>query len=60
MFSHFDHIKVAGDFASAFIVLGTLAQYLPQIAAGLSICWTLYRFGDSLYGKWKRSQKPPA
>ncbi|MCI4653136.1 hypothetical protein [Sphingomonas aquatilis] len=35
--------KASGDVVSATIVVGTLAQLLPHIAAILTIIWTLIR-----------------
>lgn len=51
MIDHTEAAKVAGDVASWGLIVGTLFQYLPQIAAGLSILWTLYRFGESIYDR---------
>ncbi|CAN5445750.1 hypothetical protein BH09PSE4_BH09PSE4_18980 [soil metagenome] len=35
--------KLSGDVVSAGIVVGTLAQILPSIAAALTIVWTVIR-----------------
>jgi hypothetical protein len=38
--------KVAGDILSLGVVLGTLSQILPQVAALLSIVWLSLRIYD--------------
>lgn len=42
-------IRGSLDILSVFVVLGTLTDYLPSIAAGLSIAWYIYSF----YRVWK-------
>mgnify|MGYP003393133336 CR=1 FL=1 len=54
MFHQFDSAKNAGDILSAGLVLGTLTQILPQVAAVLSITWTVIRIGEWLHSKFKR------
>ena len=39
--------KAAGDIASAGIVVGTLANVLPAIAAALTIVWTVIRIYET-------------
>lgn len=46
MDEHFDHVKTLGDLLSGMIALGTLAQYLPQIAAAASLLWSVIRIGE--------------
>lgn len=42
-----DQAMYVGDAASVGIVLGTLAQWLPPIAAGLTIVWMIIRIMES-------------
>lgn len=46
-----DHIpgaaKLSGDVVSASIVVGTIAQILPSIAAALTIIWTGIRIFET-------------
>lgn len=51
MLDHAEDAKTIGDVLSAGLALGTVAQYLPQIAAILSICWTIIRIGEWAYHK---------
>lgn len=48
------------DVASLGVALGTLFNHLPQIAALLSIIWTVLRFSDWLRHKWvmRRRKRP--
>lgn len=39
--------KVSGDLVSASIVVGTLAQILPHLAALLTVVWTLIRIFET-------------
>lgn len=57
MIGNFEHAKWIGDLTSGAVAAATLFAYLPQIAAGLSILWTLYRFGDSFYEKWQARKR---
>lgn len=47
----FDHIdpavKSAGDAVSIVTVIGTLAQWLPAVAALLTIIWTGFRIYET-------------
>lgn len=51
MTEHFDHIsepaKHVVDALSILTVLGTLMQYLPSVAAVLSIVWSVIRIYES-------------
>lgn len=38
---------VAGDVVSMGLVIGTLAQWLPSVAAVLSIVWTVIRIVET-------------
>lgn len=58
MASHLsDSAKQVGDALSVVTVVGTLMQYLPAIAALLTIVWTLIRIWETdtvqllVYGK---------
>lgn len=42
-----DHAKYAGDALSAAVVIGTLAQVLPAIAALMTIIWTAIRIYET-------------
>jgi hypothetical protein len=42
-----EHTKHVIDWTSIGIVLGSLVQILPSIAAGLSIVWTLIRIYET-------------
>jgi peptidoglycan biosynthesis protein MviN/MurJ (putative lipid II flippase) len=42
-----DHAKYAGDALSAAVVIGTLAQLLPAIAALMTIIWTAIRIYET-------------
>lgn len=62
-----DHLpgaaKASADVVSAGIVVGTLAQWLPPIAAALSILWTLICILESdtvrrLMGRPRRAPEP--
>ncbi len=46
METHFDHAKTLGDLLSGAVALGTLAQYLPQVAAAASLLWSVIRIGE--------------
>lgn len=54
-----ESVKNVGDWASAMLVLATLADILPAVAALLSIIWMLIRIYETctvqrwLYGKTK-------
>lgn len=41
-----EQAKAAGDVASVAVVVGTLAQWLPAVAATLTIIWTLLRITE--------------
>ena len=38
-----EHMKEMVDYTAILVTLGTLAELLPSIAAGLAIIWTLVR-----------------
>lgn len=42
-----DNIKPAGDVISISVILGTLANWLPAVAALISIVWGLIRIFES-------------
>jgi hypothetical protein len=42
-----DHVKSAFDLSSFFIVVGTLVEWLPALAAGLSVIWSLIRLWET-------------
>jgi hypothetical protein len=44
---HFENAKVIGDAMSVAAVVGTLAGWLPAIAAALSIIWTAIRIYET-------------
>jgi len=54
-----DAIKAAGDLTSATILLGTLAQVLPAIAALLTIIWTSIRIFETSTVQRLLGRPPP-
>ena len=44
--------KSAGDLLSMAVVIGSLVEILPAVAAGLSIIWTLIRIVEWARRKW--------
>ncbi|MBV2150202.1 hypothetical protein KRZ98_18360 [Sphingobium sp. AS12] len=54
MLHHTEEAKSVGDIVSVGLAFGTLSQILPQIAAVLSITWTLIRVGEWLVSKIKK------
>ncbi len=52
-------VKASTDIASAGILLGTIAQLLPHVAAILTIVWTLIRIyeTDTVQDVLKRSRR---
>lgn len=44
---HDEPLKVAGDITSVGILVGTLVNYLPTIAAVISIIWGLIRLVET-------------
>lgn len=54
MIHHTDEAKSVVDFLSVGLALGTVAEILPQVAAVLSIAWTLLRIGEWVYQKVKK------
>ena len=58
--SFIEHIPVTLrgliDIASFGVILGTLFNHLPQIAAGLSIIWTLMRLGNE-FATWRERRR---
>jgi hypothetical protein len=42
-----DHVKSALDLSSFAIVGATLAEWLPALAAGLSVIWSLIRLWET-------------
>lgn len=59
MVQHFDDAKNVGDIVSGALALGTLAQILPQVAAVLSIAWTVLRFIEWGRSKLKKKDIDP-
>lgn len=57
MLDHAEGAKTIGDVLSAGLALGTIAQFLPQIAAILSITWTVIRISEWAYHKLNGTQK---
>ena len=55
-----EHTKHAIDLLSVTTVLGTLVEWLPSIAALLSIIWTSLRIWEMITGKSisERRKKP--
>lgn len=51
MLDHAENAKTIGDVLSAGLALGTVAQFLPQVAAVLSIAWTVIRISEWVYHK---------
>ena len=52
--------KHAVDAVSLFTVLGTLVDFLPAVAAGLSIVWSIIRIWETdtvqnFLNKWRKS-----
>ena len=52
--------KHAVDAVSMFTVLGTLVDFLPAVAAGLSIIWSIIRIWETdtvqnFLNKWRKS-----
>ena len=45
--------KQAADVVSVGVAGATLVDWLPSIAAGLSIIWLLMRMADWIYEKFK-------
>lgn len=45
------HAKNAGDVLSGVLVVSTLTQWLPPVAALLTIIWTLMRIYDWIRNK---------
>lgn len=57
---HFlEDTKNVGDIVSLGLVIGTLSQLLPQIAAILSIAWTVIRISEWAWSKIKRRKVDP-
>lgn len=52
--------KASADIVSAGIVVGTLAQLLPHIAAILTIVWTLIRIFETETVQSALRRSPPA
>jgi hypothetical protein len=44
-------VKAGFDFVSVGLILGTLVDALPKIAAGVSICWYLFLIYNKLKDK---------
>jgi len=42
-----ESLKNIGDAASVTVVAGTLMEFLPPIAAGLTILWTIIRIYET-------------
>ena len=45
-------VKSAGDLLSMAVVIGSLVEILPAVAAGLSIIWTSIRIVEWVRRKW--------
>jgi hypothetical protein len=46
-------IKNALDLVAVGAAFGSLAQFLPSLAALASLVWTAIRIGEWTFGKWK-------
>lgn len=46
MFDHHESIKNVADVTAGVIGIAALLQWLPALAAGLTIIWTLIRIFD--------------
>jgi len=58
-----DVTKVAADGLSIVVILGTLAQALPAIAAAASLIWTVIRIYETktvqrAIARWRRLPAP--
>ena len=52
-----DHVQCAFDLSSLAIVGATLVEWLPALAAGLSVIWSLIRLWETAtVKKWFRRQ----
>lgn len=51
MDDHLDHAKTLGDLLSGAVALGTLVQYLPQVAAAASLMWSVIRIMEWLINR---------
>jgi len=55
-------LKQGGDIAAATVTVGTLAQWLPAIAAAFTIIWTVLRIYEmktiqNIIGKFRKKKK---
>ena len=44
---HQENVKLIGDALSITVVIGTLVEALPHIAAALTILWTIIRIWET-------------
>lgn len=53
------HVKDVGDVASVATLVGTLADFLPAVAAVFTIIWTAIRIWetDTVQGWWRSRRK---
>lgn len=54
-----EHGKVVVDALSATVLLGTLVNMLPSIAAVLTIVWTVLRIFDWIEARLDKHRLPP-
>jgi len=61
MSNHFGLAQLVGDVAAGSAVIGSLAGYLPEIAAGMAIIYYLFQFYRWLRSvdNWRGSDDPP-
>lgn len=59
MIHHLEDARNIGDILSGLLAVGTLAQLLPQIAAVLSIGWTLIRIAEWIRSKMRKRRIDP-
>ena len=53
-----DAVKVFGDTAAAAVTVGTISNWLPDIAAIFTIVWTGMRIYEMIV-KWLRAKRKP-
>jgi hypothetical protein len=46
-------IGAVGDIVAGILTAGAYLGHLPEIAAGMAVCWYLYSFGRAIIG-WAR------
>ncbi|WP_177204116.1 hypothetical protein [Sphingobium sp. AP50] len=52
-----DDVKNIGDALSLTVTVATVGQFLPHLAAVLSIVWTLIRLTEWFVEKWQSRSK---